>query len=196
MAAGTNVMSPPASALPTRRTDLIIRPLGERGRFVVKDPGTGSYFHLGEQEHFLLLQLSGEHAAAEVCRAFEERFAEPLSAADLDGFLALARGKGLLEGAQRDAGSPVQETAPAVSTAPAPRPAVAPARFRQSILYWRASLVDPDRFCTWLEPKIRWVWTRAFLAFSAACIALALVVVATNGQQIVTGFARGFRWET
>ncbi|HZN37052.1 MAG TPA: HlyD family efflux transporter periplasmic adaptor subunit [Pirellulaceae bacterium] len=182
--------------LPQRRTDLIIRPLGERGRFVVKDPGTGSYFHLGEQEHFLLLQLCGEHAAAEVCRAFEERFAEPLSPGDLEGFLALARGKGLLQSTERGAGSPEQETAPAVSAASAPRPPVAPARLRQSILYWRTSLFDPDRFCTWLEPKIRWVWTRAFLAVSAACIVLALVVVATNGQQIVTNFARAFRWET
>src|SRR5262245_32966095 len=140
-----------ATMLPVRRPELVIRPLGDRGRYVVKDPGTGAFFTFGEQEHFLLAQLDGERDAEAVCRAFEGRFGEPLSAGDLDGFLGLARGKGLL----RPAGAPAK-----------PRPAVGeppPARPRQSLLHWRKSLFDPDRLFTRLEPRIRFVWTRAFL---------------------------------
>ena len=51
--------------LPTRRTDLVIRPIGEGGRYVVKIPGTNDYFHLGEEEHFLLLQLDGKREIGE-----------------------------------------------------------------------------------------------------------------------------------
>src|SRR5262249_56502652 len=83
--------------LPARRPDLVIRPLGERGRYVVKDPRTGAFYTFGEQEHFLLLQLDGQRDAEAVCKAFEGRFGESLSKGDLDGFLELARKKGLLQ---------------------------------------------------------------------------------------------------
>src|SRR5262245_1930560 len=89
-------MSTIAADLPVRRTDLVIRPLGENGRYVVKDPGTGSYFQIGEQEHFLLLLLDGQHGADAVCRQFEAQFAEPLSTEDLDGFVVLARKRRLV----------------------------------------------------------------------------------------------------
>jgi hypothetical protein len=60
-------------------------------------------FHLGEQEHFLLVQLDGEKDLAAICRAFSERFNESLSDEDLDGFIEMARAKGLLEEAEADA---------------------------------------------------------------------------------------------
>src|SRR5262245_11108598 len=92
---GATQMSTAHSPLPVNQSDLVIRPYGEEGGHVVKDPTSGAYFQLGVQEHFLLEQPDGLHPAAAVCRAFEEKFAEPLSQADLEGFLALARRKGL-----------------------------------------------------------------------------------------------------
>ena len=53
----TDAVSSPA-VLPARRADLVIRPIGDEGRYVVKLPETQDYFHLGEEEHFLLLQLA------------------------------------------------------------------------------------------------------------------------------------------
>ena len=82
---------------PARRADLIIRPMGEGGRYVVKLPGTHDYFHLGEEEHFLLGQLDGKQDAEDVCAAFEARFGEPLTEEDLDAFVAMAREQGLLD---------------------------------------------------------------------------------------------------
>jgi hypothetical protein len=167
--------------LPIRRSDLVIRPFGENGRYVVKDPGSGSYFQIGEQEHFLLLLLDGEHDADTVCRRFELQFAEPLSAEDLDGFLALARKRQLVrEAAEREL-QPSEERI---------RPP------RQSILYWRTSLFDPDRFCTWLEPQIRFLGTRTFLIFSAGCILLASGLLWAERAAAATSAVGALRWET
>ena len=81
--------------LPVRRPDLVIRPLGEGDRFVVKDPAGGSYFQIGVQEHFLLGQLDGQQPASGVCEAFTRQFGQPLTADDLQGFVELARKRGL-----------------------------------------------------------------------------------------------------
>src|ERR1051326_424038 len=90
-------MPPPATIPPARRTELVLRPLGDRGQYVAKDPVTGSYFNLGEQEYFLLGQLDGRRSTAEICQAFEQRFGEPLTGDDLDGFLELAESQGFLQ---------------------------------------------------------------------------------------------------
>lgn len=190
--------------LPVRRPDLVIRPLGENGRYVVKDPGAGSYFQLGEQEHFLLLLLDGAHGADAVCRKFEEQFAEPLSVDDLDGFIGIARRQRLLReelppitpiGRQADEEFGQLETRR--STSPeVPSPAPSPPRQRQSLLYWRKSLFDPDRLCTWLEPRIRFFWTRGFLVLSAGCILLAVGLVWVERAQAATSALHAWRWET
>ena len=67
---------------------------------MVKLPGTHDYFHLGEQEHFLLTQLDGQQDAATVCTEFETKFDEPLTEEDLDGFIEMAREQRLLATAE------------------------------------------------------------------------------------------------
>ena len=86
-----------ATPLPARRPELVIRPLGDDGRYVVKDPRTGEFFQLGEAEHFLLTQLDGVQTADAVRAAYAERFGEPLSEDDLDEFVELARSQGFVE---------------------------------------------------------------------------------------------------
>lgn len=114
-------MSIADSPLPTRRFDLVIRPLGDAGQYVVKDPRTGEFFQLGEQTHFLLMQLDGANDAAAVCRAFTDRFDEPLSEVDVDGFLAMARGKGLIESREQETSS-IEDTPASRSPLPGPGP--------------------------------------------------------------------------
>ena len=86
----------PAPLLPERRPDLLIRPIGDNGNYVVKDPRTGEYFSLGAQEQFLLVGLDGRQTADALRAAFERRFGEPLSADDLAGFVGLASAQGFL----------------------------------------------------------------------------------------------------
>ncbi|MCI0458094.1 MAG: HlyD family efflux transporter periplasmic adaptor subunit [Gemmataceae bacterium] len=192
-------MSALATQLPVRRPELRITPLGENGQYVVKDPRSGEFFHLGPQEHFLLEQLDGEQSGEAIRTAFTDHFGEPLSDEDLDGFIELARAQGFLQPETQT--SSAQDSAPRNGCGPAsplpPAPPEAPvARRRQSLLYWRKSFFDPDRLFNWLEPKIRFFWTRGFLIFSAGCILLAVFLIWANGHQVASSFAQALRWET
>ncbi len=140
---------------PARRSDLLLRPLGEDGESVVKDLRTGAYYNLGPQESFLLERLDGEQSAASICQSFE--------------------GRRVITG---------------------PSPAATPSKKRQSILYWRISIFDPDRLFNWLEPKIRFIWTRTFLIVTAAMILLAALVASANTYELISRFPDMLRWQT
>ena len=89
-----------APPMPYRRSELVIRPLGDQGPYVVKDPGTGAYYHLGEEEHFLLTHCDGRRDGEAIRAAFAERFGQPLSDEELHDFLEMAEARGLLEGSK------------------------------------------------------------------------------------------------
>src|SRR5262249_45671663 len=194
-----------ATLRPSRRPELVVRPLGENGQYVVKDPHTGAYYHLGEEEHFLLTQLDGQQSAEVLCAAFAERFGQPLAEEELDEFVEMARANGFLQSAEEETGHNGAATLRLVGgaaalegvggVAPAPRVAGS-ARSRQSILHWRIALFGPDRLFTWLAPKLWFCWTRTFLLLSAGCILVAAVLVWANGQELVSYFAQSLRWET
>jgi len=177
------------SAVPARREELLLTPLGEDGRHVVKDPVSGEYFHLGASEIFLLKNLNGRQTPQAVCAAFEEQFDEPLDSDELAEFIELARSRGFLRPAE-NASRDEHPSAAAVQPMPARR------RFRQSILYWRISLFNPDRLFDWLVPKLMFLWTRAFLAVSAVSIVVAAAVTWANGAELLTKFSSVLRWET
>jgi len=175
---------PPAPArrpLPVRRPDLIVRPRGDDGECVIKDPRTGAYFNLGPHESFLLARLDGQRDRLTTRTEFERRFAETLSDDDLDGFVELARSQGFLSDPAAQPAQPPM--ARVVKPLPPPTP---PAKPHQSLLYWRKNVFDPDRFFTTLEPHIRFVWTRPFVVLSLAAIAAALALVTLNGPELAT----------
>jgi multidrug efflux pump subunit AcrA (membrane-fusion protein) len=170
----------------------VIRPLGDHGPYVVKDPGTGAYYHLGEEEHFLLMQLDGERSPDAVRTAFSERFGQSLSDEDLQEFLDMAKERRLLQGegpADRETKRELDETGDPVSLG-------GKAPFRLRILHWRKNFFDPDRFFNWLAPKIWWCWTPTFLVFSAGCIGLAAVLLWANREGLAQSFVNSLRWET
>jgi multidrug resistance efflux pump len=173
-------MSGAAISLPVRRPDLVSQPLGERGLYVVKNPATGDYYHLGEEEHFLLMQLDGEHRAEDILGAFQDRFGQPLSAEELVEFLEMVQAQGLVQ--------PVEALGLAPGRLPSPR--------RQSILYWRKAIFDPDRLFTWLAPKLWFFWTRGFLILSSASVLLAVLLLWANRHELTANFTQALRWET
>src|SRR5262245_55535250 len=160
-----------------RRTDLVVRALGD-GRHVVKDPHTGAFYHLGEEEYFLLERLDGRQTALELCTAFAERFGQQLVPDELDEFVEMARSQGLLQAAGE---SP---------------PAAGNDRPRQSLLAWRRSLFDPDRLFTRLTPRLSFLWTRTFLVVSAVAVGLAGVLAWANRRELLASAAGGLRWQT
>jgi multidrug efflux pump subunit AcrA (membrane-fusion protein) len=183
-------MSHPATLLPPRRPELVIGPLGERGETVVKDPLGGGYYHLGAAEAFLLARLDGRQTADEARAAFRDRFGEALSAEELAEFLEAARAQGFLE--QPEGAGPPPLVPPSF---PGPAPFLPMPAACQRVLFWRKKLCDPDRLFTWLEPRIRFFWTRSFLAVSAGGIALAAGLVWANRGQMAGSLASSLRWE-
>jgi multidrug resistance efflux pump len=210
-------------ALPARRSDLIIRALGETGRYVAKEPRSGAYYQLGQEEHFLLEQLDGRNNADAICARFAERFGQPLSAAELNEFVEMARGRGFLQDGARTflsaasvdgstgpgngqvapilggrcgqecprSGSARQRPEPAAGSGPAPIP-----RQRQSVLYWRKRLFDPDRLFTRLAPKLWFFWTPGFAACSAGCMLAAALVLLANHREAAVSIARALNLNT
>jgi multidrug efflux pump subunit AcrA (membrane-fusion protein) len=176
------------SPLPTRRLDLVIRPSGESGGYVVKDPRSREFFRLGEKAHYLLMQLDGRCTTSEVCVAFQKRFADTLSDDDLARFLRMAASQGLLDISERTTPS---ECATAMdATAP-------PARHSdQRLLYWRKSLFDPDELLNWLAPKLCFFWTPIFVVLAAVSIALAIGIAWLNRYELARSFSDALRWET
>ncbi len=173
-----------------RRPELILRPLGERGDHVVKDPSSGLYFHLGNEETFLLWQMDGRHSREEIRTAFAEHFGHALEEEELNEFLDMAREQRLLQGTEPSPGA--ARIAPAYQPPNfLPLPPMA-----QRFLFWRKSIFDPDRFFTWLEPRIRFFWSAGFLFLSAACIVLAAGLIWASGSQLVDSFRAALRWET
>jgi methyltransferase-like protein/SAM-dependent methyltransferase len=81
------------------RPELLLSPLpgGEPGRYALKDLRTGDCYTLRGHEYFLLGRLDGGQTAADLCRAFQERFGEGLSEGELHEFVELARARGFLE---------------------------------------------------------------------------------------------------
>src|SRR5262245_48272064 len=122
-------MSETATLLPARRPELLMRPLGDQGRYVLKDPRTGAFFELGAEEHFLLTQLDGKQDAAAVCQAFAERFDRPLNEDELDDFLEMARQENFLHATE-------ESSVPGAIDDTSPRQPQ-PAEDRQSLLCWR-----------------------------------------------------------
>src|SRR5439155_23138489 len=81
---------------------------------------------------------------------------------------------------------------------PRPQPrAEAERENRQSVLYLRKSVFDPDALFNRLEPRLRFLWTRAFVVASAALIVAAALVSWTNGRELLMDFPLAWagRWE-
>jgi putative peptide zinc metalloprotease protein len=191
---------------PARRRDLILSQVSDCGKCVVKDPHSGSYYDLGPEEAFLLEQLDGERPSHDICKAFGDRFGEALEADDLGEFVELARSKGFLRSPKETTaltdGSNVEQKDSSVQipseteSGPTPAKKMSFGRFAGKMLYWRTNFFDPDRFFNWLEPRIRFVWTRGFVAATAGMIALALILLIGNFRELVHLLPRALHWET
>jgi hypothetical protein len=69
-------------------------------------------------------------------------------------------------------------------------------RGKGGLLFYRKPLCRPDRFFTWLEPKLWFLWTPAFVLLSFGLMAVALAVVVANRGELASAFPQAMRWET
>lgn len=195
--------------LPRLRPDLLLRQVSDDGRHVVKDLRSGSFFNLGAEESFLLTRLDGGSSADVIRADYEARFDEPLDEDDFADFLDLVRGRGLVsdddEGEDGPEGTDVLDellTAlrswPIPGVGPEPEPPTdrgeqhAAHRPPRNVLFWRVRLYDPGWLFERLEPRIRFVWTPAFLAASGGLILAAALLAWAERDSFVNQFAD--RW--
>ncbi len=150
------------------RDDLVFSHPGAREAkgCVVKDPASGRFFRLGEQEQFIALQLDGEISFDEVRRRVEERFQRGISLEALERFVERLRGLGLLSDAR---------------IAPGHRPS---RRVAGSLFYIRFKAFDPDKFFSRLVGTLQFLFTPAFVTLSSGLIILALGLTVLNWSEI------------
>jgi multidrug resistance efflux pump len=171
---------------PARRSKLVVRALGERGPYVIKDPHKRTYYQLGLEEYFLLMQCNGRRAPEAICTAFEQHFEQPLSRSDLEGFLEMAQSRDLLA----DESSPKVQIDPSREQPDGRHGGSSAQPVAQSLLYWRKSLCDPDRPFGWLAPRLGFLWSRTFLLLSAGLILMAVGVFWSSRYQLADDVAR------
>ncbi len=177
-------MAGPGTPIPRLRSDVSVKPVGN-DEYVVKDRRTRAYFRIGPVESFLLERLDGVTQPEVVCRAFAEKFNEPLSPDELGDFVDMIRGRNLLEtaAATPSAGGVADDEELQDLNG-------------QSWLFFRKSLFDPDWILNRIEPWVRFLWTPGFLALSLACIGLAGFTLWSARAELVSNFPQAVRWET
>ncbi|MBI3863758.1 MAG: efflux RND transporter periplasmic adaptor subunit [Planctomycetia bacterium] len=189
-------MTADAPSLPRRRDDLIIQSVGT-DEFVVKEPATGAYFRVGAIEHFLLTGLDGQQTGDELRASFRREFGDDLGAEELEEFLELARSRGLVDApaGANAAAAPVAATVGGDPDDEDDEGDPLNGR-RQSLLYWRKSLFDPDWLFTQLEPLLGFVWTPAFVCLSAAGMLCALGITIANWHALWAAAPSTVSWES
>ncbi len=152
------------------RPDLICRAqtYGSQQVWVVKDPVSLRYFTLAPHEFAILQWLDGSTSIHDICREFAGAFPpQRITPQQLQLFFANLYENGLIIADAPDQGSVLLENLGRQQR-----------RERwQTVLNWlaiRLPLFDPDRLLAWLEPKLRWLYSRWYLF---ACVILALCAV-------------------
>lgn len=186
-------MSSSTATLPKLRSDAVVQRLTEED-FVVKLPAEREYFSVGAGEAFLLKQFDGITTIDSLLAAFEKEFREEISSSDVDDFIQVAKARKLLETSRSDAEASPSSVAKRLAEED-DEDDVTPNQ-RQSLLFYRLPLFDPDRAFAWLEPQMRWVWTRAFVAVSSIAMGFALLILMGNWQELKASFSESWRWET
>jgi len=158
------------------RPDLVIHPqtYGSVRCWLVKDPLSLRYFHLGEEEHAILTMLDGRSSLGDLQRRFEASFA-PLQVTldQLHGFVSRLHQSGLLLGE-----SPGQ--AEELLRRRRERRRRAWVGSLASVLAIRFRGIDPEPLLRWLYPRCAWMFSPWFLVACLGLVACAAVLVAVE----------------
>lgn len=150
---------------PASDLELAEQPDGARIVWVAGAASVGRYILLGEVERNVLLLIDGKRTPQQICDVFQQRYSGKLLLATLTKFLTKLEGCGLLAGERRK-----RKADPATPDSQTP--------------YKPIKLFNPDRLFTRLAPKLRWIWTTGFFAFSLTLILCTLLLGMMNTEQV------------
>jgi putative peptide zinc metalloprotease protein len=141
------------------RPDLVWREQrsGSQEAWVVKDPISLRYFTFSPEEFAILNWLDGENGLHDICRQFAAKFPpQRITPAHLQSFFANLFENGLVVAESPDQGNLLLENRQKHER-------------RERLQTWlnflaiRLPLFDPDRLLTWVEPKVRRLFSRTYL---------------------------------
>ncbi|HEY6947951.1 MAG TPA: hypothetical protein VI297_03960, partial [Gemmatimonadales bacterium] len=166
------------SLRPKRRADLRFVEQVYRGEqsFIVKDPATRKYFRFRPVEALVLQSFDGRSVAEVAAALADEGFR--LSTGAIEGFARKLAGMGLMERSLAERTTLEMERLRAERSRRRRRHL-----FRGEVLRMRWSVGDPDAFLDRTMPSLRWCFTPAFVAVSAALFALYFLVLAVTWSQ-------------
>ncbi len=201
-------MSKPTPTLPRLRQDVVVQRMSDR-EFVVRLTADRKYFSIGAEEAFLLQRLDGTLNTIEALIAeFEKEFDDQLSQQDVNEFVELANSRMLLETPTEESRSQARQRVGASRDNTPISDEIGyklddeddeedfQSTGKQSPLFYRVPLIDPDQMFNRLEPKLRWIWTKSFLAISSLAMLFALLILWNNQSDVAASFSDALRWET
>jgi putative peptide zinc metalloprotease protein len=152
-----------------QEVEISLQPEGERAVYVVGRPSVGRYIKLGQTE-YQVLQLIGGRSLAEISAIFGQQFGGNLAIATLVKFLSKLNQVNLLAGEGLSAESSNHQFS------------------RHAYLRFR--LFDPDPIFSLLVPKLRWVWTPAFVLVTTFLMITILLLALGNAAEVATHASR------
>ena len=158
---------------PKLRSDLVLVEQTYRGEqsFIVKDPKTRKYFRFRPVEVVVMQALDGEHTAEEAAHAIAEEGVR-VTPRGVEAFAAKLTTMGLCERTVGERSVLLMERLRAER-----RRRLGSGVFKGDLLRMRWSVGDPDKlFDRWL-PRLRFFFTRSFLALSVALFAVYFLVI-------------------
>jgi multidrug efflux pump subunit AcrA (membrane-fusion protein) len=172
---------------PQRSADLTFSPKDRDGHHFIRNNRTRTYLRLGAVELFLLENLDGERTYGGIAGAFEQEFNEPITVDEIREFVALAEKEGLLGNRKKS------RSVKPFSLHRILRRTVRQIK-KQSPLYFRVKLVDPNSFLNWLEPKTRFVFSTWLAVAASLGLILALSIVWCHRVEFVQTVKAEFGW--
>lgn len=190
-----STLMPPITEIPTPvSTDVRVSAADKDGISVVKSAGRQRYLRMGMQEAFLLSSLDGTQTVSEIAERFEQRFGEPISVDDVREFVTLAKEAGLLKRSKRRIQKDAASDKVPRNLGELFRRSVKQAK-KQSPLFFRVKLFDPNATLNWLEPRTKFLFGTTLAIFATIAGIMALGIVWVDRGQIVQQFTAHFGWQ-
>lgn len=171
------------SPRPKLRDDLVLVEQTYRGEqsYIVKDPQSRKYFRFRPLEVMVMQAFDGEHSAAQAAVALAEEGVK-ISPAAVEAFVRKLNTMGLCERTLTERSVLMMERLRAGR-----RRRLGQGAFKGDLLRLRWSVGDPDKlFDRWL-PRLRFFFSRTFLAISVALFAVYFLVLALKWPDFFAG---------
>ena len=171
---------------PRLRQDLVLVEQTYRGEqsYIVKDPETRKYFRFRPVELVVMQEFDGAKTAADVARVLAEQ-GLPFTPATVEGFARKLSHMGLLERSVAEKSVLMMERLRAER-----RRRIKHTHYAGSVLRMRWSIGDPDKFFDRWTPRLRFLFSPAFLALSVALFIVYGTVAAARWPELAGALQR------